>query len=81
MDLSSLLDALNSIQDTNDIHTIIDKIILFLHEASEMGENSYTYYFENGEKRDLIIQKLLMHFPDINIITQEGANYIIIDWS
>ena len=82
MDLSSLLDALNCIQDNNeDIHEIINKIILFLHKASEMGENSYTYYFQRGEKRDLIVQKLIMHFPDINIITQERANYIIIDWS
>jgi len=79
MDLSSLLNALNNIQD-DDIHNIINKIVLYLHEASEVGENSYTYYF-NNENIDLIIENLMIHFPDINIITQEGANYIIIDWS
>jgi hypothetical protein len=79
MDLSSLLDALNYIQD-NDINIIINKIILYLHEASEVGQNSYTYYFQN-ENVDLIITNLMIHFPDINIIKQEGVNYIIIDWS
>ena len=79
MDLSSLLDALNYIQD-DDIHIIINKIVLYLHEASEAGENSYKYYFQN-ENVDLIIQNLMAHFPDINIIKQEGVNYIIIDWS
>ena len=80
MDLSSLLDALNDIQD-DDIHNIINKIIIYLHEASEIGENSYTYYFKQNDNCKLIIEKLLQHFPDINIITQEGVNYIIIDWS
>lgn len=80
MDLSSLLDALNDIQD-DDIHNIINKIIIYLHEASEIGENSYTYYFKQNDNCTLIIEKLLQHFPDINIITQEGVNYIIIDWS
>ena len=78
MDLSSLLDALNDIQDDDNI---INKIILYMHEASEMGENSYTYYFKQNETDKIIIEKLMMHFPDINIIRQEGANYIIIDWS
>jgi hypothetical protein len=78
MDLSSLLDALNDIQDDDNI---INKIILYLHEASEVGENSYTYYFKQNDKCKLIIETLMIHFPDINIITQEGANYIIIDWS
>ena len=80
MDLSSLLNALNDIQD-DDIHNIINKIIIYLHEASEIGENSYTYYFKQYDNCKLIIEKLLQHFPDINIITQEGVNYIIIDWS
>jgi hypothetical protein len=80
MDLTSLLDALNDIQD-NDIHNIINKIILYMHEASEMGDNSYTYYLKQNETDKIIVEKLMMHFPDINIIHQEGANYIIIDWS
>ena len=83
MDLSDLINQLGSVTISTpvNIDNIVTKIIMFMHESSEIGKNDYTYYFDYSCNINPIIDNLLGHFPDIYIKHTSGTNYIFIDWS
>lgn len=82
MDLSDLIEQLgNCAISTLDTDSIINKIINYMYESAEEGRNDYTYYFNSSTNINIIIQKLLTYFPDLNIHYTPNNNYIFIDWS
>jgi hypothetical protein len=82
MDLSDLINQLGGlIINTSNNDDIIKKIIIFMHEASELGKNDYTFFFQDKNIIQTIIQTLMYNFPDIHIHYLENTDYIFIDWS
>jgi hypothetical protein len=82
MDLSDLINKLGSVTITTlDTDDIIKQIINYMYESAEVGQNDYTYYFNTSTNVNLIIEKLLTYFPDLNIQYTPNNNYIFIDWS
>jgi hypothetical protein len=78
MDLSDLINQLGSITISNS-NDIISKIIMYMYESAEEGKHNYKYYFRTTDNVNLIIDNLVLHFPDIDIKSE--SNYIFIDWS
>jgi hypothetical protein len=78
-ELTSLLDSIQFDTPKNDL--LFNKIILFMYEASEVGINNLTYYFQDISKICIIMKNLSDSFPDLDIIYKPNTNYIFIDWS
>jgi hypothetical protein len=52
-----------------------------MYEASEVGINNLTYYFQDISKINFIMKDLSDSFPDLDIHYKPNTNYIFIDWS
>ena len=78
-ELTNLLDSLAI--NTPSPDTVLNKIILLMHEASEVAINQLTYNFTDTNTITIITNKLLQYFPDLHIHHTPNTNYIIIDWS
>ncbi len=81
MDLSELINKLNSISFSTNNNEIVKSIINFMYESAEAGQNTYTYYFNTNTNIQSIITLLNSYFPDLVIHHNPNTYYIVLDWS